>query len=118
METFAGVSLYSLLSLFVDKCISEKLPAVHELMAWSVFQAHMHQCLLCHSALLWVFREQVETRGVHSAAKAFTSSRDCTNPPPVWAMDCMHPSQYLVEFLQKLAFIIKRALLLMLHSLW
>jgi len=44
--------------------VLEKPPTIHVLITWSVFQAHMHRCSLCQSAPLWVFREQIDTRGV------------------------------------------------------
>lgn len=55
-ERCAWDSLYPQLSLLLDKWVLEKLPAIHVLIAWLIFQGHMHQCSPCHSAPLWVFQ--------------------------------------------------------------
>jgi len=84
-ERYARDSLYSQLSLFLDKWVLEKPPTIHELITWLMFLVHVHRCSLCHFAPLWVFREQTEIRGVLglTTAQAFTSSKACTKPLPV-----------------------------------
>lgn len=50
-KRYAWFLLYQQISLLLDYCVLEKPPAIHVLIAWSVFQAHVHWCSLCHCFL-------------------------------------------------------------------
>lgn len=69
---------------------------IDALITWLLSQAHMHRCLLYHSAPLWVFRDEIGTRGVHgpAVAHAFTFFRACTKLPLVWLRGRVHPSHF------------------------
>lgn len=59
----------------------------------------MHRCSLCHSAPMWVFREQIGTRGVlgPATAQAFSSFGASTKLLLVWLRGSVHTSQYNIK---------------------
>ena len=63
-----------------------------------MFQGDRQRCSLGHSAPLWVFREEIETRGVLglAMAQAFTSFGACTKLRLVWLWDRVYPSHRLL----------------------
>lgn len=95
-ERGAWDSLYPLLSLLLYKWILGKPPVLHVLMAWLVFQGNIHRCSLYQIAPVWVFREQIETRGILGSfmAQIFLSFGACTKLELVWFRGRVHPSQW------------------------
>lgn len=86
--------LLELFSLFLDKWVLGKPPALHVLMARCLFQAHLHGCSLDPSTPLGVFREQTGAREVPDLTKAqeFASFGASTKRPRVCSRGWVCPS--------------------------